>query len=68
MFKFIKTKESIIVCFDEKYMPMISSVGFLCFDEFEDNLNEKVFNIFTKCHMQLTKPDFGLFSYVATAA
>ena len=27
-------------------MPIISSVGLFCFDKFEDNQNEKVFNIF----------------------
>ena len=29
-----------------KYMPIISTVGLICFDKFEYNQNEKVFNIF----------------------
>ena len=30
-----------------KHMPIISTVGLFWFDKFEDNQNEKVFNIFS---------------------
>ena len=33
-----------------KYMPIISAVGLLCFDKFEEKPKEKVFNIFSECH------------------
>ena len=36
-----------VLLFDSvEYMPIISAVGLFCFDKFEDNQNEKVFNIF----------------------
>ena len=36
-----------------KYMPIISAVGFFCYDKFEETPNEKVVNM-----TKLTKPYF----------
>ena len=37
-----------------EYMPIISDVVLFCLDKFEDNQNEKVFNIFSNVIVNLT--------------